>query len=473
MTFPDNTAEPEGVYQPPITDYSYALSYGRADMEPAVASLTIGGPYSAKGLSETPSRARIFACKPANAGEEAACAKQILSTLMRRAYRRPVTDADVQDVMSFYESGRSEGSFEDGIEIRDAADSRRSGIPVPRRARSAASGSRVRPIASAISSWRRGCRSSSGAASPTMSFSSLAESGKLSDPATLEAQVKRMLADERAEALVKNFAGQWLYLRNLQKILPNPDFFPEFDANLRNSFQKESELFFQSIISEDRSVLDLISADYTFLNERLARHYEIPNVYGSHFRRVALNDENRKGFLGQGSILTVTSYATRTAPSIRGKWLLENILGTPPPPPPPNVPDLALKEGDGKPMTMRQQMEEHRANPACASCHKFMDPLGFALENFDATGQVAHDGRRRHDRCVRRHARRFPAEGTGGFARLSDVPPRSVRHHADRKTSDLCARPRRRGVRPSRDPQDRAGTRNRTITGGRRSCSRS
>jgi hypothetical protein len=196
-----------------------------------------------------------------------------------------------------------------------------------------------------------------------------------------------MLADKRAEALVKNFAGQWLYLRNLQKILPNPDFFPEFDANLRNSFQTESELFFQSIISEDRSVLDLVSADYTFLNERLARHYEIPNVYGSHFRRVALNDENRKGFLGQGSILTVTSYATRTAPSIRGKWLLENILGTPPPPPPPNVPDLALKEGEGKPMTMRQQMEQHRANPACAACHKFMDPLGFALENFDGTGK--------------------------------------------------------------------------------------
>jgi len=386
VTFPDNTAEPEGVYQPPITDYSYALSYGRADMEPAVASLTIGGPYSAKGIGETPSRARIFVCKPADAGDEAACAKQILSTLMRRAYRRPVADADVQDAMSFYESGRGRGSFEDGIE---SAMQRILVDPeflfrVERDPPQAAAGEAYRisdlELASRLSFFLW-------SSIPDDQLLDLAESGKLSDPATLDGQVKRMLADERSEALVKNFAGQWLYLRNLQTILPNPDFFPEFDANLRNSFQTESELFFQSIITEDRSVLDLISADYTFLNERLARHYEIPNVYGSHFRRVALNDENRKGFLGQGSILTVTSYATRTAPSIRGKWLLENILGTPPPPPPPNVPDLALKEDGGKPMTMRQQMEQHRANPACASCHKFMDPLGFALENFDGTGK--------------------------------------------------------------------------------------
>jgi hypothetical protein len=386
VTFPDNTAEPEGVYQPPVTDYSYALSYGRADMEPAVASITIGGPFAAKGLGETPSRARIFTCRPAGTADETACATQILSTMMRRAYRRPVTDADVEDVMSFYEQGRSDGSFEDGIE---SAMQRILVDPeflfrVERDPPQVAEGEAYRisdlELASRLSFFLW-------SSIPDDELLGLAEGGKLSDPAILDAQVKRMLADERAEALVKNFAGQWLYLRNLQKILPNPDFFPEFDANLRNSFQTESEMFFQSIISEDRSVLDLISADYTFLNERLARHYDIPNVYGSHFRRVALNDANRKGFLGQGSILTVTSYATRTAPSIRGKWLLENILGTPPPPPPPNVPDLALKEGDGKPMTMRQQMEQHRVNPACASCHKFMDPLGFALENFDGTGK--------------------------------------------------------------------------------------
>ena len=222
------------------------------------------------------------------------------------------------------------------------------------------------------------------------------------------------------------------------------------------------------MLSEDRSVLDLLTADYTFLNERLARHYGIPNVYGSHFRRVALSDENRKGLLGQGSILTVTSYATRTAPTIRGKWLLENILGTPPPPPPPNVPSLALKTGsDGKLLTMRQQMEQHRANPACASCHKVMDPLGFALENFDAIGKWrSMDGSSKID-AIRRHARRFPPQGPRGFARLFDVPPRSVRHHGHGKASYLCSGPRRRRVRLSRHSQDRAGRRP-AITAGRR-----
>jgi hypothetical protein len=216
----------------------------------------------------------------------------------------------------------------------------------------------------------------------------LAEAGRLSDAKVYEQQVRRMLADPRATAFMNNFAGQWLYLRNVQKVWPNPDVYPEFDANLRDGFQRESELFFQSMLKEDRSVLDLVNADYTFVNERLARHYQIPGVYGSHFRRVALSDDNRKGLLGQGSILTVTSYATRTAPTIRGKWLLENVLGTPPPPPPPNVPSLDEKKGsDGKPLTVRQQMEQHRADPVCSSCHKVMDPLGFALENFDATGR--------------------------------------------------------------------------------------
>jgi hypothetical protein len=387
VTFPDTTSEPEGIYQPPIADYSYAMSYGRQDMEPAVAGLTIGGPYAAKGLGDTPSRARIFTCKPANAGEEDACAKQILSILMHRAYRRPVTDADVQDTMAFYQSGRSDGDFEAGIEtaIQRILVDPEFLFRIERDPQNVAAGEAYRisdlELASRLSFFLW-------SSIPDDRLLNLAETGKLSEPATLDAEVKRMLADERAQALVKNFAGQWLYLRNVQQIWPNPDFFPDFDANLRDSFQKESEMFFQSVISEDRSVLDLVSADYTFLNERLARHYAIPNVYGSHFRRVALNDENRKGFLGQGSILTVTSYATRTAPSIRGKWLLENVLGTPPPPPPANVPSLAEKgPNDHQVQTMRQQMEQHRANPACAACHKFMDPLGFALENFDATGK--------------------------------------------------------------------------------------
>jgi hypothetical protein len=387
VTFPDTTAEPEGIYQPPIADYSYALSYGRADTEPAVAGIMIGGPFGAKGTGDTPSRDRIFICKPASAGEEEACAERILSALTRRAFRRPVTGSDLEDVMTFYDMGRSAGGFEDGIEsaVQRILVDPEFLFRIERDPPQVAPGTAYRisdlELASRLSFFLW-------SSIPDEELLDLAQRGQLNSPATLEAQVKRMLADERADALVKNFAGQWLYLRNIEKIWPNPDAFPDFDGNLRDSFKKESELFFQSIVAEDRSVLDLIDADYTFLNERLARHYGIPNIYGSHFRRVALTDDNRKGFLGQGSILTVTSYATRTAPSIRGKWLLENILGTPPPPPPPNVPDLALKAGgDGKQLSMREQMEMHRSNAACASCHKFMDPLGFALENFDATGK--------------------------------------------------------------------------------------
>jgi hypothetical protein len=387
VTFPNHTAELEGVFEPPITDYSYALSYGRADTEPAVASLSIGGPYNVKGTGDTPSRARIFACKPASPADEDSCAQHILSNLAHRAFRHPVVDADLQELMGFYRSGRNTGTFEDGIEsalqriLVDPEFLFRIERDPPQVA--AGTGYRISDLelASRLSFFLW-------SSIPDEQLLDLAEHNKLSAPAVLEQQVRRMLADPRADALVNNFAGQWLYLRNVQKVWPNPDIYPDFDANLRDAFAKESELFFQSMLKEDRSVLDLIDADYTFLNERLARHYGIPNVYGSHFRRVALSDENRKGLLGQGSILTVTSYATRTAPTIRGKWLLENILGTPPPPPPANVPSLALKTGgDGRLLTMRQQMEAHRANPACASCHKLMDPLGFALENFDATGK--------------------------------------------------------------------------------------
>jgi hypothetical protein len=215
----------------------------------------------------------------------------------------------------------------------------------------------------------------------------LAESSKLKDPAVLEQQVRRMLADSRSNALVNSFAAQWLYLRNLRSVAPDVEQFPYFDENLREAFRKETELFFESILREDRSVLDLLNADYTYVNERLARHYGIPNVYGSHFRRIPLTDPNRGGLLGQGSILTVTSYSNRTSPVIRGKWILGNILGMPPPPPPPNVPELRERNDEGKILSMRQRMEQHRANPVCASCHKIMDPLGFALENFDGIGK--------------------------------------------------------------------------------------
>jgi mono/diheme cytochrome c family protein len=387
VTFPNQTREPEGIFQTPVTDYAYAWDYGRPDdLEPAVAGITIGGPYNATGISDTPSRRRIFTCTPDGANDEAACAKEILSTLAKRAFRRPVTDEDVQDLLAFYETGSSEGGFDEGI---NAALQRILVDPeflfrIEKDPKDAPPGTAHRvsdlELASRLSFFLW-------SSIPDGQLLDVAANGKLSDPAVLEQQVKRMLADPRSNALVKNFAGQWLFLRNVEQVWPNPDVFPEFDANLREAFRQESELFFQSMLKDDRSVLDLISADYTFVNERLAKHYGIPNVYGSHFRRVAMTDDARKGLLGQGSILTVTSYATRSAPTIRGRWLLENVLGTPPPPPPADVPSLDLKKGDdGKVLTMRQQMELHRANPVCASCHRVMDPLGFALENFDATG---------------------------------------------------------------------------------------
>jgi hypothetical protein len=387
VTFPNHTAEPEGIFQPAVTDYAYAYDYGIPDAEPAVASLVVGGPYQAQGIGQTASRERIFLCRPARAAEEENCARQILATLARRAYRRPVSDADVQDLLALYRSGRGGGDFEDGIEValqRILVDPEFL-FRVERDPAGVAPGTAYRisdlELASRLSFFLW-------SSIPDDRLLDLAARGELAKADIIEAEVRRMLADPRASALVENFAGQWLYLRNVDKVWPNPDFFPDFDINLRDAFRQESALFFASMLKEDRSVSDLLTADYTFLNERLARHYGIPNVYGSHFRRVALADENRRGLLGQGSILTVTSYATRTAPTIRGKWLLENILGAPPPPPPPDVPSLdERKADDGTPLTVRQQMELHRTNPVCASCHRVMDPLGFALENFDATGK--------------------------------------------------------------------------------------
>ena len=390
VTFPTATSEPEGVFQPPVMDYAYARDYGHPDMEPAVGSVTIGGPYDARGAGETLSRRKILVCSPTGARDEETCAKRILSPLARRAYRRPVTERDIQDLLNLYKSARSEGDFEEGIQAalqRILVDPeflfRIERDPAPPRGTAPGAAYRISDLelASRLSFFLW-------SSIPDDQLLDLAERGKLKNPAVLEEQARRMLADPRSKALVSNFAGQWLYLRNVQKVWPNPDVFPYFDASLREAFQQETELFFESMLRENRSVLDLLSADHTFVNERLARHYQIPNIYGNHFRRVTVSDENRKGLLGQASILTVTSYATRTAPTIRGRWLLENILGTPPPPPPPNVPSLDVKKGEGGiPLTMRQQMEQHRANPACASCHKVMDPLGFALENFDATGK--------------------------------------------------------------------------------------
>ena len=353
---------------------------------PHLGTVTITGPFDETGIEDTPTRRRIFVCRPGNAAEEAPCARQILSALARRAYRRSVTGRDLAPLVAFYEQGRMAGGFEAGIEralrallvspdflFRVVSDPPGAEPGTPYRLSGLELASRI-----SFFLW---------SSLPDDELLSAAEADGLDDPAVLEAQVRRMLADPRSEALARNFAGQWLRLRNISGALPSDVLFPDFGESLRQDFVRETELFFDSILREGRGVTDLLTADHTFLNERLARHYGIPGVYGSDFRRVSLADGNRRGLLGQGSILTVTSYPDRTSPVGRGKWVLENVLGTPPPPPPPNVPELEPAEDTGRVLAMRERMEQHRENPVCASCHRVMDPLGLALENFDAIGR--------------------------------------------------------------------------------------
>jgi cytochrome c551/c552 len=370
----------------PLQPFTRNLDLQDMNGVPIINRVQITGPFAATGSGDTPSRRRIFVCQPKTASEELPCAKTIISTLARRAYRRPVNDADLELLLSFYQKGRNKGSFDAGIET-----ALRLILTDPKFLyRAEPDPASVKPdsiyrisdleLASRLSFflWSSG---------PDDELLNVAAQGKLKDPAVLQQQVKRMMADPKAEALVTNFASEWLFLRNLQSVNPASDDFPNFDDNLRNAFLKETQLFVGSVMREDRNVLDLLNGNYTFVNERLAKHYGIPDIYGSQFRRVTLTDEARRGLLGQGSILTVTSYPTRTSPVLRGKWILENIMGTPPPAPPPNVP--ALKENDegGKVTTVRERLEEHRRNPACATCHRVMDPLGFSLDNFDAIGQ--------------------------------------------------------------------------------------
>jgi hypothetical protein len=351
---------------------------------PHVENITITGPFNATGVSDTPSRRRLFVCRPAGAAEETACAKKIVATLARRAYRRPVTDADVSGLMSFYDAGRREGSFDRGIELatRAVLVSPKFLFRVERDPSGVTAGSPYRvsdvDLASRLSFFLW-------SSIPDDELLDVAGRGQLSKPAVLDAQVRRMLADPRAQALIDNFAGQWLHIRNLRNTTPDKNDFPDFDDNLRQAFERELELFVGSVITEDRSVLDLMTADYTFVNERLAKHYHIPNVYGPDFRRVSLKQDARRGLLGKGGVLTLTSHADRTSPVVRGKWILDNLLGTPPPPAPAVVPPFP-EEVPGVLTTVRARMEQHRSNPACAGCHKVMDPLGLALENFDAVG---------------------------------------------------------------------------------------
>ena len=353
---------------------------------PHLGTLTITGPFDETGIEDTPTRRRIFVCRPGNAAEEAPCARQILSSLARRAYRRPVTGRDLAPLVAFYDQGRMAGGFEAGIEraLRALLVSPDFLFRVVSDPPGAEPGTSYRlsglELASRISFFLW-------SSLPDDELLAVAEAGGLEDPEAVEAQVRRMLADPRSESLARNFAGQWLRLRNISGALPSDVLFPDFGESLRQDFVRETELFFDSILREGRGVIDLLTADHTFLNERLARHYGIPGVYGSDFRRVSLADGNRRGLLGQGSILTVTSYPDRTSPVGRGKWVLENVLGTPPPPPPPNVPELEPAEDTGRVLAMRERMEQHRENPVCASCHRVMDPLGLALENFDAIGR--------------------------------------------------------------------------------------
>jgi hypothetical protein len=352
---------------------------------PHLRNIGIVGPYKVTGVSDTPSRRRIFECRPENQGEEIGCARRILSDLARRAYRRPVTEADREDLLSVYQKGRTKGDFNSGIRmaLEFILANPQFVFRFEQRPPTVAPGANYRvsdvELASRLSYFLW-------SSLPDDRLLALASANRLHEPKQLEAEVRRMLADPRSEALVSNFAGQWLYLRNLKTVQPDIFTYPNFDENLLDSMRRETELFFGSIIHEDRNIMDLLTANYTFVDERLARHYGIPNVEGNRFRRVTLTNPNRFGLLGQASILTVTSFATRTSPVVRGKWILENLLGAPPPNPPANVPPLRESPANVKDVSVRARLEEHRKNPVCAACHTKMDPIGFALENFDGTG---------------------------------------------------------------------------------------
>jgi len=364
--------------------YSFRPASGE-DRIPRVSSVEIQGPFTLTGLAETPSRNRIFVCRPASAADESPCATRVLSTLARRAFRRPVTEPDLSAALSFYKSGRATGDFDAGIQAALPAI-----LASPKflyRAERSPAGLGVGSV-HRISDLELASRLSFFLQSriPDDELLQATEQSRLSDAAVLDTHVKRLLADPKSDTLVTSFAFQWLKLRGLDEIEPDAVIFPNFDEALREAFRREVQLFVQAVVREDRSVLDLLTSDITYVNERLALHYGIPNVRGDRFRRVTLTDPNRFGLLGKGSVLLTTSYANRTAPVLRGAWILENIIGTPPAAPPPDVEAFQENKDGEKAKTVRAIMEQHRAKPSCNSCHGVMDPLGFALENFDAVG---------------------------------------------------------------------------------------
>jgi len=384
----------EGPVQDLISPHDWSLAstaiagtYGLLAL-PHLRDLVIGGPFNPTGVSETASRRAIFTCRPTEPSEETACATEIISRLGQKAFRRPLVDEDMTALMAFFRTGAEEGGFEAGIgtalEAILASPHFVFRFEEPPENAAVGTGYRIRDIdlAARLSFFLWGT-------SPDEELTDLAAERRLSDPAVLDAQVTRMLADPRAEALGTRFAAQWLRLQDLEKINPNVRLQPDFYQQLRESMYRETELFFYNLVREDRSVFDLYNADYTFVDERLARHYGIPDVAGDHFRRVEYPDENRRGLFGHGSILTLTSHAGRTSPVLRGKWVMEVLLGTPPPPPPPGVPDLEETEesADGRMLTTRERMAMHAANPVCNACHQFMDPIGLALDNFGVSGK--------------------------------------------------------------------------------------
>jgi hypothetical protein len=386
----------DGLFEDLVSPHEWSLAdrqigaggYGVTAL-PHLKELVVGGPYKVTGVSETPSRRKVFTCRPTAPSEEKACARQIVSRLGAQAYRRPLTSSDVNDLIKFYEEGRAGSDFETGI--RTALQAILASPDFVFRYEPAASGPPKPGENYRISDLALAARLSFflWGTPPDDKLLELAQANQLGDAGVLEAQVRRMLADPRAESMGTRFAAQWLRLQDLNKVHPDAFWFPDFDQQLADAMRRETELFFYDLVKNDRSMLELFSADYTFVNERLARHYEIADVTGPEFRRVQMPDPRRKGLLGHGSILTLTSHANRTSPVLRGKWVMEVLLGTPPPPPPPGIPDLEQTEGakDGRFLTTRERMEQHRANAICRACHQFMDPIGLALDNFDVTGK--------------------------------------------------------------------------------------